>query len=98
MLQGAGKEQISKTAEDLVEWSNRSRERIAELVRAEVRAQLRQLGVASRDEVEALRRRVRELEKTRPATTAPAKKTTARRRPASRRSQASTTGTATATA
>jgi hypothetical protein len=41
----------------------RSRERMTGLVRAEVRSQLKQLGVASRDEVEALRKRVRELEK-----------------------------------
>ena len=58
-----GKEQISRAAQDLVDWSMRSRERMTGLVRAEVRSQLKQLGVASRDEVEALRKRVRELEK-----------------------------------
>jgi len=57
------KEQISRAAQDLVDWSMRSRERMTGLVRAEVRSQLKQLGVASRDEVEALRKRVRELEK-----------------------------------
>jgi hypothetical protein len=63
LMQGQGKDQISKAAQDLVSWSNKNRERIVELVRTEVRAQLKQVGVASRDEVDALRRRVRELEK-----------------------------------
>jgi polyhydroxyalkanoate synthesis regulator phasin len=63
MMKGEGKEQVSKAAQDLIEWSTRNRERLTGLVRDEVRAQLKQLGVASRDEVEALRKRVRELEK-----------------------------------
>ncbi|MGH2635627.1 MAG: phasin family protein [Actinomycetota bacterium] len=63
LMQGQGKDQIAKAAQDLMDWSNRSRERLTELVRAEVRSQLKQVGVASRDEVDALRRRVRELEK-----------------------------------
>jgi polyhydroxyalkanoate synthesis regulator phasin len=63
LMEGGGRDQISKTAEELVEWSKHNRERLAEIVRSEVRSQLKQLGVASRDEVEALRRRVRELEK-----------------------------------
>jgi len=61
-----GKDQITRAAQGIVEWSSRSRERLTELVRAEVRSQLKQVGVASRDEVDALRRRVRELEKARP--------------------------------
>jgi polyhydroxyalkanoate synthesis regulator phasin len=63
MMKGEGKDQVSKAAQDLIEWSTRNRERLTGLVRDEVRAQLKQLGVASRDEVEALRKRVRELEK-----------------------------------
>jgi len=78
LMEGAGRDQISKTAEDLVEWSNRNRERMTDLVRSEVRSQLRQLGVASSDEVEALRRRVRELEKAAPVS--PKKRTSSRQR------------------
>jgi polyhydroxyalkanoate synthesis regulator phasin len=63
VMTGEGREQISKAAHDLVEWSNRNRERLTELVRAEVRAQLKQMGLATRDEVDALRKRVRELER-----------------------------------
>jgi polyhydroxyalkanoate synthesis regulator phasin len=90
LTQGQGKEQISKVAQDLMDWSNKNRERLLELVRTEVRSQLKQVGVASRDEVDSLRRRVRELEKeqggrkkatAKPAATkrAAAKKTTAKR-------------------
>lgn len=63
LMPGQSSEQIAKAAQGIMEWSNRSRERVTELVRAEVRSQLKQVGVASRDEVDALRRRVRELEK-----------------------------------
>lgn len=69
LMNGEGTEQVAKVAQDLIDWSNRNRERLTELVRSEVRSQLKQLGVASRDEVEALRKRVRELEKTRTVTT-----------------------------
>ena len=80
LMQGEGKDQISKTAKDLVAWSKQNRERVTGLVRTEVRSQMKQLGVASQDEVEALRKRVRELEKSRPrAKTSRAKKTTVRR-------------------
>jgi hypothetical protein len=63
LMPGQSSAQIAKAAQGIVDWSNRNRERISELVRAEVGSQLKQVGVASRDEVDALRRRVRELEK-----------------------------------
>lgn len=69
LMNGEGTDQVAKVAQDLIDWSNRNRERLTELVRSEVRSQLKQLGVASRDEVEALRKRVRELEKSRMVTT-----------------------------
>jgi polyhydroxyalkanoate synthesis regulator phasin len=78
LMKGQGKEQISKAAQDLMDWSNKNRERLAELVRREVRSQLKAVGVASREEVEALRRRVRELERPR-AKRSTAKRTTAKR-------------------
>ena len=76
MMQGQGREQVQKTAQDLMDWSARNKERLTGLVREEVRSQLRQMGVATRDEVEALRKRVRELEKTRRS---PAKRSTTRK-------------------
>ncbi len=64
----AAKEQVAKTAADLMEWSQRNRTRLMEIVRAEVRDQLRQMGVATQDDVNALRKRVRELERASRAT------------------------------
>jgi polyhydroxyalkanoate synthesis regulator phasin len=83
LMQGQGKDQIAKAAQDLMDWSNKNRERLLDLVRTEVRTQLKQIGVASRDEVDALRRRVRDLEKAQGAGKAAAAK-----RPAAKRSTA----------
>jgi polyhydroxyalkanoate synthesis regulator phasin len=79
MMQGQGREQVQRTAQDLMDWSARNKDRLSGIVRDEVRSQLRQMGVASRDEVEALRKRVRELEKTRRAPAKRSTRTTARR-------------------
>lgn len=78
LMKGQGKDQISKAAQELMDWSNKNRERLAELVRREVRTQLKAIGVASKDEVEALRKRVRELER------AGTKRSTAKRSTAKR--------------
>lgn len=63
LTQGQGRDQVTKTAKDLLAWSNKNRERLSSMVRTEVRSQLKSMGVASRDEVDALRKRVRELER-----------------------------------
>jgi len=85
LMPDQGKDQIAKAAQNILEWSNRNRERVTELVRAEVRSQLNQFGVASRDELDALRRRVRELEKSQTGRKrATAKRTRAKRSPAKR--------------
>lgn len=63
LMEGQGKDQVGRVAHDLVEWSTKNRERITELVRTEVRSQMKQLGLATRDEVDELRKRVRTLEK-----------------------------------
>jgi polyhydroxyalkanoate synthesis regulator phasin len=83
LTKGQGKEQVTKAAQDLMAWSNKNRERLSELVRTEVRTQLKQLGVASRDEVDALRRRVRDLEK---AKKAPAAKRSSAKAPTTKAS------------
>ncbi len=84
VMRGEGKEQVSKAAQDLLEWSNKNRQRISDLVRSEVRSQLSTIGVASRDEVDALKKRVRELG--RPGGTP--KRTTAKKRTAAKRPSA----------
>jgi polyhydroxyalkanoate synthesis regulator phasin len=61
--QSKGREQVQRVAQDLMDWSNQTRERMSEMVRREVARQLKTMGVASRDEVDALKARVRELER-----------------------------------
>ena len=60
-----GRDQVSKAAKDLLAWSNKNKERLTSMVQTEVKSQLKTIGVASRDEVDALRKRVRELERER---------------------------------
>jgi polyhydroxyalkanoate synthesis regulator phasin len=84
VMHGEGKEQIAKAAQDLQEWSNKNRQRLTDLVRSEVRAQLSGIGVASKDEVDALKKRVRELERGGPKRST-AKKRSAAKRPAARK-------------
>jgi polyhydroxyalkanoate synthesis regulator phasin len=94
LLQGQGKEQVAKAAQDLLEWSNKNRERLVELVRSEVRSQLSAIGVATKDEVDALKKRVRELERgAKPTTRKPAT-----RKPAARKRAAAKAPTAQAAA
>ena len=63
LTKGQGRDQVSKAAKDLMAWSNKNKERLTSMVQTEVKSQLKTIGVASRDEVDALRRRVRELER-----------------------------------
>ena len=86
----AAKEQVSKTAADLMEWSQRNRNRLSAMIRNEVRDQLRQSGVATAEEVNALRKRVRELDRqVKPAASrAKSTKGSAKAKGASKRSSA----------
>jgi len=93
----AAKEQVAKTAADLMEWSQRNRARLASMIRNEVRDQLRQSGVATADEVNALRKRVRDLERSMKSTgagrSAAKRKKTAGSKPAGAKPAASAKGT-----
>jgi polyhydroxyalkanoate synthesis regulator phasin len=61
---GAAKEQVAKTTADLLEWSQGNRERISVFVRREISEQLKAVGgVASQSELDALKKRVRDLER-----------------------------------
>ena len=57
-----GKEQAAKIARDLTEWSRKNRDRLAGVVQREVKKQVGALGLATKSEIESLRRRVRTLE------------------------------------
>lgn len=56
---GAAKEQVAKTAGDLIDLSQRLRD----AVRKEVASQMRSMGAATQDELDSLRKRVRDLER-----------------------------------
>lgn len=59
----ARKDQVSKIARDLSHWSRQNSERLTSLIRREVKRQVANIGVATRDDVEALKRRLRDLER-----------------------------------
>ena len=101
LMQGQGRDQVTKFAQDLVEWSQKNRERVTDLVRREVRSQLKSIGVATKDDVDALKKRVRELErgggpKSR-STRSTSKRTSAAKRPSSRTAADTTGSTGTST-
>jgi polyhydroxyalkanoate synthesis regulator phasin len=94
---GAAKEQVAKAAADLLEWSQRNRERVRELVAREVQQQVKQMGVATQDELDGLRKRVRDLERQAGMTASGRAKSTTRST-AKRTSRASTSKTTPKTA
>jgi len=83
LLKGQGKEQVQKAAQELLDWSNKNRTRVSDLVRKEVSSQLKTIGVASRDELDALTKRVREIERR-----GGPKRATAKRKTAAKKSTA----------
>ena len=60
---GTAKDQVAKTANELMEWSQRNREKMREFVDHEVTRQMKIVGVATQKELDALKKRVRELER-----------------------------------
>lgn len=90
---GAAKEQVAKTAADLLEWSHTNRERLSTFVRREISDQLKTRGgVATQAELDALKKRVRDLERAagKPATRTKASSRSASGKPASRTVKKST--------
>jgi polyhydroxyalkanoate synthesis regulator phasin len=83
---GAAKEQVAKTAADLIEWSQRNRQRLRSGIQDEIKVQIRQMGVATQDELDALRKRVRELERAAGMTASGRKRTAAKKTSAKRAS------------
>jgi polyhydroxyalkanoate synthesis regulator phasin len=81
----AGRDQASTVARQLLDWSRRNSERFRETVQREVRRQITRAGFATKDEVEGLRRRVRELERSSPSAKQTSSKTAGRRKTATRK-------------
>jgi polyhydroxyalkanoate synthesis regulator phasin len=84
---GAAKEQVAKTAGELIELSQRLRDS----VRKEVTSQMRSMGAATQDELDSLRKRVRDLERA-AGTTASGGRKTARTAGSRRTSAQKTSG------
>src|SRR5690349_20126454 len=60
---GDGPRQANRLAQELMERSARSREWLTEVVSREVKRQLGTIGFATKDDLVALRKRVRDLER-----------------------------------
>lgn len=88
---GAAKEQVAKTAADILEWSHRNREKVTEFIRKEIRDQMQQMGAATQEDLDAVKKRVRELERA-AGMTASGRKSAARKpaakKPAARKAPA----------
>ena len=69
---GAAKEQVAKTAGELIDLSQRLRD----AVRKEVTSQMRSMGAATQDELDSVRKRVRDLERAAGMTASGGKKAT----------------------
>ena len=89
----AAKEQVAKTAADILEWSQRNRERMTTFIRGEIQRQMEQTGVASRDDLDAVKKRVRELERAAGMTASGRKKSTAKKSTAKRTTAKRSTST-----
>jgi polyhydroxyalkanoate synthesis regulator phasin len=81
---GTAKEQIAKTAADLMEWSQSNRERLSTFIRTEISDQMKNVGVATSAELDSVKKRVRDLERD-AGKTASGRKTAARKAPARRK-------------
>lgn len=79
LVSGERGEQVARVARELMEWSQRARGRLTEIIRREMGRQLAALGVATREDLDALGKRVRDLER---ATGGPARKSPAKKRAA----------------
>jgi polyhydroxyalkanoate synthesis regulator phasin len=75
---GTAKEQVSKLAGDILQWSQRNRERLKEAIAREISAQMKSMGVATQADVDAVKKRVRDLER-RAGMTASGRKTAAKK-------------------
>ena len=88
---GAAKDQVAKTAGDLL----RVQQRLRDAVRKEVTSQIKSMGAATQDDLDALRKRVRDLERRAGMTASGRKKTAARKKTArAKRTSAPSSSTA----
>jgi polyhydroxyalkanoate synthesis regulator phasin len=60
---GTAKEQVSKVAADMLEWSQRSRDHLKGVISREITSQMKAMGVATQADLDAVKKRVRDLER-----------------------------------
>jgi polyhydroxyalkanoate synthesis regulator phasin len=89
---GAAKDQVAKTAGDLL----RVQQRLRDAVRKEVTSQMKSMGAATQDDLDGLRKRVRDLERRAGMTASGRKKTAARKKTVAKRTSGSGTSSSTA--
>jgi polyhydroxyalkanoate synthesis regulator phasin len=90
---GAAKEQVAKTAADLLDWSQHNRQRVREFVDREIQSQLATVGVASQKDLDAVKKRVRDLERAAGMTASGRKKSTSRKPSTRKRTARKSTAT-----
>lgn len=83
---GAARDQVQKTAGDLL----RLQQRLRDAIRKEVTSQIKSMGAATQDDLDALRKRVRDLERRAGMTASGRKKAAARKKSAARKKTAAT--------
>ena len=74
----ARRDQAAKLAKDILEWSRENSDRLGQLIRREVKKQIGKAGLATKDELESVKRRIRKLEGGGKKKTATRKRTTSR--------------------
>ncbi len=84
------RDQVSSTVDELVDLSRRRTEELSKIVRQEVQRQLGALGLATKDDIERIERRVAATTKTGPAKKAPAKKAPAKKATTARKAAKTT--------
>jgi polyhydroxyalkanoate synthesis regulator phasin len=80
----ARRDQATKLAKDLLDWSRKSSDRFGQTIRREVKKQIGKAGLATKDDLESIKRRIRKLEGGGKKKSTTGKRTTARSRSASR--------------
>jgi hypothetical protein len=61
----AGREAAPRVAGDLLQWSRKNGERLRDTIRREVKRQISRSGLATKEDLEPLKRRIRALESSR---------------------------------
>lgn len=77
------RDQAAKLAKEILDWSRKSSDRFTQTIRREVKKQIGKAGLATKDDLESVKRRIRKLEGGGKKTTT-GKRATARSRSASK--------------